>query len=534
MSRFYSYIPNRVPSTIMYNAQSPVTPAAKRSHSGSRPTSKLQDSPFSDYFTDDGNSNNNGNDPAYRAPSVETQQLLVRLSKLQAQLMRSSPEDVLSEHEKAVIVARKVSEIETQFHALNSETLSQTRRPAELEDSGLFMEDDEEEEEETEENEETPDAQMESFEHAATAYLATEAEVEGEKEKAKHDILLQDARKVLESVGQANQRLRQLNAELRANYEKSGSIIDALETENARLRSIATTGKLDNDALQPANDTLKTENDSLKTDLSLNRAELLYLKLRHRALEVEVEALHNAGHRLESYAPDLRDEIQQIKRAKVRERMSAWEDAWLEIELKMRERRTKYDEPAELESNFEQLFDLDDAGEDGDEIVEITEITHVTETKTSVLAEDSAVGIEDTPSPEPVQSVHEEYIGVVQIDKSTQTDKVFVEYPQPPDTRAAYSDHTTQTSALPSPATSSWVLASGDENEDDMHANTNLDDCAITTSSEDNGNDSVSDISGDAGGDNEVEVKTPTSPLRAAWHDLWDGLTNLAGMGEGY
>jgi predicted nuclease with TOPRIM domain len=513
----------------MYNAQSPVTPAGKGSGSGSRPTSKLQDSPFSDYFTDDGNSNSNSNDSSYRAPSVETQQLLVRINNLQAQLIRSSPEDVLSEHEKAVIVGRKVSEIETQFHALNSETLSQTRRPAELEDSGLFLEDDEDE---AGHNEETPDAQMESFERAAKTYLASEVDAEREDEKAKHDMLLQDARRVLESVSKANERLRQFNTELRANYENSGSIIAALETENAKLRSKTTTLEYDHDALQSATDTLRIENDSLKTDLSLNRAELLYLKLRHRALEVEVEALHNAGHRLESYAPDLREEIQQIKRTKVRERMSAWEDAWLEIEQKMRERRTKYDRPAEMESSFGQLFDVDDAGEDGDEIVEITEITHITETKTAVLGEDSAVGIEDTPSPPSADSVQEEYIGTVQVNQSTQTDKIYEERPEPQDTRAAYADQTTQTSPLPSSATSSWVLATRDENE--IQSNTNLDDCAITTSSEDNGNDSLSGIATDAGGDDEVEVKTPTSPLRAAWHDLWDGLTNLAGMGEGY
>jgi hypothetical protein len=185
-----------------------------------------------------------------------------------------------------------------------------------------------------------------------------------------------------------------------------------------------------------------------------------------------------------------------------------------------------------MESSFGQLFDVDDAGEDGDEIVEITEITHITETKTAVLGEDSAVGIEDTPSPPSADSVQEEYIGTVQVNQSTQTDKIYEERPEPQDTRAAYADQTTQTSPLPSSATSSWVLATRDENE--IQSNTNLDDCAITTSSEDNGNDSLSGIATDAGGDDEVEVKTPTSPLRAAWHDLWDGLTNLAGMGEGY
>ena len=163
-------------------------------------------------------------------------------------------------------------------------------------------------------------------------------------------------------------------------------------------------------------------------------------------------------------------------------------------------------------------------------------MTHITETKTSVHGEDSAVDIEDTPSPPSAESIEDEYIGNVQVNKSTQTDKIFQEYPQTQDTRAAYADQNTQTFPLPSSATSSWVLANGDENEneEDIHANINLDDCAITTSSEDNG-DSFSEISAHAGEiDEGGNVKTPTSPLKAAWHDLWDGLTNLAGMGEGY
>jgi hypothetical protein len=510
----------------MYSAPSPVTPAAKRAGSDSRPTSKLQDSPFSDYFTDDGSSNNNGNGSSYRAPSAETQQLLVRLNKLQAQLMRSSPEDILSEHEKAVIVGRKVSEIETQFHALSIETQSQTRLPPDLEDSGLFMD-------EEAENEDTPNAHMESFDVAAKEYLTSG--MDNEDQKAKHDLLLQDAQTVLHNVHKANEQLRQLNRELRANHEKCGSIIDSLELENAELRSKTTTLEFDNDASEATSDNLKTENAALKTDLDFNRAELLYLKLHHRSLEVEIEALHNSAHRLGSYAPELREEIHQIKRTKIKERMSAWEDHWVEIEQKMRQRRLRHAD-SEGEESIQHMLGLEDDDESSAVADEIVEIAQVTQKQPSLLGEDSAVGIEDTPSP-PSESLEDKFMANLQIDKSTQTNLPVEEDTRPEleSEKPTYLSQETQTTPLPSPATSSWVLASEYDGDEAIQSYTN--DCAITTSSEDNGDDDSEDevsIELDVEIEEEVEVKTPTSPIRAAWHDLWDGLTNLAGMGEGY
>ena len=509
----------------MYNALSPVTPVAKRTGSDSRPNSKLQDSPFSDYFTDDGSSNNNGNGSSYRAPSAETQQLLVRLNKLQAQLMRSSPEDVLSEHEKAVIVGRKVSEIETQFHALSIETQSQTRLPPELEDSGLFMD-------EEAEDEDTPDAHLESFDSAARAFLASD--MNDEDQKAKHHLLLKDAQTVLQNVNKANEQLRQLNRELRDNHDKCGSIIDSLELENAELRSKTTTLEFDNDASEATSDDLKTENAALKTDLDFDRAELLYLKLHHRSLEVEIEALHNSAHRLGSYAPELREEIHQIKRTKIKERMSAWEDHWVEIEQKMRQRRLRHDDSSSEES-IQRMLDLTDDDESSAVAEEIIERAQVKQKQPSLLGEDSAVGIEDTPSP-PTESLEDGFIANVQVNKGTQTDPPIEEHTQPEleSVKQTYSSQMTQTTPLPSPATSSWALASEYEYEEEVQSYTN--DCAITTSSEDNDDDSEDEVSVEleAEEEKEVEVTTPTSPVRTAWHDLWDGLTNLAGMGEGY
>ena len=526
-TRFYTYTPNRMLS--MDNVRSPVTPAAKQVNSSSTPRPK--DSPFSDYFTDDGHSN--GNDSAFRAPSQETQQLLVRLNKLQQQLMRSSPEDVLSEHEKAVIVGRKISEIETQFHALNSQTRSQTRLPAELADSGLFIDDDDDDE--LEEGE-TPDTQIEveSFERAAKAFLTSVGE--GEDMTAKPDTLLRDAQKVLENVSKAYERTRQLYAEACASREECNAQIDALEAENAKLRSSTTTLEFENSALQSTSENLQTEHDRLKTDLSINHAELLFLKLRHRGLEVEVETLNNGANSLAAYAPELISEIQQVKRAKIREGMSRWEEEWERIDQRMRERKSKYGLHKASES-LRELLELEDAAEDAgeeeEEVVETTEITQVEETVASVLDEDNAVGIKDESSPEPIDSIEEEIIDVIQLDQGTQTEPTLSSPTLGEGRKPAYTTQATQTSPLPSPATSSWVLA----NHHDAQSATHHDDCAITTSSEDNGASSRSDISTYAGDDGEeVEAKTPTSPnpVRAAWNELWEGLHSLAGMREDY
>ena len=500
-TRFYTYTPNRMASTE--SVHSPVTPAAKQIHSTSTPRPK--DSPFSDYFTDDGHSNGN-NDSAFRAPSAETQQLLVRLNKLQAQLMRSSPEDVLSEHEKAVIVARKIGEIETQFHALNSQTRSQSRLPAELEDSGLFIDDDEDDDDMSEEGE-TPDTQIEveSFERAAKAFLTSVGE--GEDMTAKPDTLLRDAQKVLENVSRAYERTRQLYAEARANHEQCAAQIDGLEAENARLRSSTTTLEFENSALLSTSEKLQTAHESLKTDLSVHHAELLFLKLRHRGLEVEVETLNNGAHSLISYQPDLRAEIQRVKRAKIREGMSRWEEEWENIDQRMRGRRAMYGLPKEEES-LQELLDL----EDEEDVVETTEIT----TQISLLDNTDTVEIEDE-----LDSIQEEIFGILHLDKSTQTSLPDNQDDQPQ--KAAYTTRATQTSPLPSPATSSWVFA-------------NHDDCAITTSSEDNAASSrrsgASTFAGEEEG--EVEVEEAKTPVHvAAWRELWEGLQNLAGMGEG-
>ena len=84
--------------------------------------------------------------------------------------------------------------------------------------------------------------------------------------------------------------------------------------------------------------------------------------------------------------------------------------------------------------------------------------------------------------------------------------------------KPAYSDQTTQTESV----ASSWASEGEDESDERDETPALEDDCAITTSSEADETEY---------GDLETE-KTPTTPVKSAWQDLWEGLSSLAGMGD--
>lgn len=253
---------------------------------------RLQDSPFSDYFSNDdarsvdhnNNHNNNmratvGGAPYYDAPGSETQHLLVRLSRLQAQLMRTEEREVLN------LVGRKVGEVEAELEALHS----QTRMPADLEDSGLFMDDDDDDrelmvgvlEEGEGEGEGTPAARPDSAAAAGLGIddhtseldvssppIAMDTTVEPEL-----DVQLEEARRVLENVSRAQEELRKRHTELVALNDTHLLQIEDSEHEVEQLRS---------------------ENEGLKADLGFDHSELLFLKLQMKALEVEVDGVCEA------------------------------------------------------------------------------------------------------------------------------------------------------------------------------------------------------------------------------------------------
>ncbi|KAK4547825.1 hypothetical protein LTR36_010544 [Oleoguttula mirabilis] len=279
LGRYSSYTAPTPPATTMAAPPPPaglVTPAKERpAHFFDMQT---QDSPFSDYFTDDArsvdhhyNSNNDLNTAggaSYHAPSSETQQLLVRLSKLQAHVMRAGEweRDVLN------IVGRKLGEIDEELEARHS----QTRLPADLEDSGLFMDDEEVEEvgevEEEAEEQTAADARRPgSREEENGGVLCSRAHdgVTAENRRAERDYQLVEAQRVLENVAKAQEELRKRHSELVQLNDTHVLQIEAREREAERLRA---------------------ENEGLKSDLGRDRGELLLLKLQLESLGGEAGA----------------------------------------------------------------------------------------------------------------------------------------------------------------------------------------------------------------------------------------------------
>jgi len=532
-----------------------MTPAKERSHS--QFDARLQDSPFSDYFTDDARSiEYTTSGASYDAPSTETQQLLVRLSKLQAHLMRAGD----SEQDALNIVERKIGEIDDELNALHS----QTRRPAELDDSGLFS------------DVESPlekagaSARQDSAASGHTGLDGTcdipeEPECTPESKQAELDYQVVEAQRVLENVTKAQEELRKRHAELVELNDDYASQIADHEQEIEQLRS---------------------ENETLKSDLGFDHSELLFLKLQMKALQVEVESLEDddpAGKRAE--------------RGRIMEEMDRWRSDWHDVERRVKRRSSRHrsvsagDEGDTLEQSLagdsgdwqletikkrphgrvssitirrledeERPMALDGAADAGQAKVMLAERGCQTTTakapkyaeqscqldtaeisgcsEQGCQTEDQGVTAEyaeqscQTDKPQPSPADHscqsdpprapdyshrgcqpdDSHLTTTRASQSCQTDA-----PKPA-SASEHADQSTQTHTMFPPPTTfeESLLSSHDQSTEcgdyDGYAS---DDCAITTSA------STPELS---------PVITPQQ--KSAWAELWEGLGQLAGLGE--
>ncbi|KAK5175031.1 uncharacterized protein LTR77_000167 [Saxophila tyrrhenica] len=516
------------------SSRGPVTPSMKR------PDSKLQDSPFSDYFTDDGRSPTPNN--ASSAPSPETQQLLVRLGRLQSQLMRGESEN---ERETVAIVGRKVQEMEGLLDSVHS----QTRPPVELEDSGLFMEEDEEDEEDEEEeakdDNETPLANAKAQQHTSDDIFTPE------NRQAEHDFLILEAQRVLTSMRKLESNLRTRHADLEELHTRYTTHVSEVETRLDTLEEEA-------ESLISNNETLKTENAALKQDLRFDQTELLWLKMQLKVIEAEVQASEDGARRLEGYAPELREEIQDVKRERVAEMIRRWEGDWEVVRRRMRGRRRVYDV-------FADEVDVEGSDEDEEEVGEgemnwqLSTAKHsdgrlhsITITRSSANTDEDSTDDVDEPSDEPPQPSEP----TLSIASNLLVIETAPTAP-PPAPPFIYADQATQTSRPQSPAssasarsTSSWLFAS--EYQADHSplpgpgpgagaGDRGGEECAITTASEaeedsesyefDDGYGATA--SGGKGGKKGGGEGGGKGGVKTAWQELWAGLTSLAGLEVG-
>ncbi|TKA32901.1 hypothetical protein B0A50_01127 [Salinomyces thailandicus] len=281
-----------------------MTPAAKERSFLQFETPRLQDSPFSDYFTDDARSVGESagkrvSRDGYSAPSVETQALLVRLGRLQSQLMRGGESE-----QRAVVgvVARKLGEMEREISELQGRKYGST--PG-LEDSGVFMEEDEE------------GSVMGSGIGEAAGQPRQDAEIAEPSANKNDDAMvvvvdrqLDDARQVLTGLTKAQEELRRRHSELK---DLNDSHVEQLAEHEQAI------------------ETLRCENEGLKSELGFGHSELLYLKLQMEALEVDVQSLE----------PSSADGVEP-KREDLRQATACWRRDWCDVDARLKSRLSAY------------------------------------------------------------------------------------------------------------------------------------------------------------------------------------------------
>ncbi|KAM0719645.1 hypothetical protein Q7P37_003776 [Cladosporium fusiforme] len=482
LGRFPSYPGPSSRSRRMSSATNaaPVTPAKQHSR---RRSSLFQDSPFSDYFTDDARSMD-----SQTTPRSETQRLLVRLNKLQSQLMRGD-----NALELLHVVSRGLGQIEDEVEALQSQDDFLDEM-----DEDMFTE---EERDIVLSSRPTSKHQRDHSDPLGIDLNGTSEDQEASQEdlaweNARQEKLLKEAQTALQSLTKAQEQLRQRHRELVNLNEEHSLDIEEKEMEVERLQS---------------------ENESLRSDLGFDHSELLFLELQLKSLEVECEDV--------TYNPKLE---------RLQRQMENWRDDWCDVEARFKKRRSRYgvvghdDTPGSSESSEQD----DDPKNWRVEVKKqgTKQVNSLTIRRVSKEADEEARLEQDTPqkpTPSEVESTPRPQ------QKQTNTLRV-----------VDYVSQSTQTSPLPSPVPSSIPLVRALGLEDDFRHGT--DDCAITTSpsshadedsEEEEDDDEVDDEDEDSEDEEVKSVKdsksaTRSEQKRTALRELWSGLTDWAGMGD--
>ncbi|KAI7706672.1 hypothetical protein KC353_g12105 [Hortaea werneckii] len=298
----------------MSNSGELMTPARR---SGGDWDKRLQDSPFSDYFTDDarsvdtsaGKSSMHGSSGGAWL-SEEGQELLARLGRLQTRVMRAEEGE---QEGVRRIVERKVQEVEQEledwYHRPGS---------AELEDSGFIDEEGE--------VGGTSDGGRGLGLHGVSERPEREdveqEDVPSQKIDSESDRQLSEARQILENVTKAQEELRKRHAELVLLSEQHLEQLEDNETEIETLRS---------------------ENEGLRSDLGFDHSELLFLKLQMKAIEVEVEDLDNQpATQAQKLAHHGQHGEKNIRRGQILQEMDQWRNDWQDVNGRLKRRLSRY------------------------------------------------------------------------------------------------------------------------------------------------------------------------------------------------
>ncbi|KAH7061495.1 hypothetical protein B0J12DRAFT_297603 [Macrophomina phaseolina] len=248
----------------------------------------LHDSPFSDYYSDSAFSAG-----SQRATKIQSA-LLNRLSQLAVQVTREEPIEPVAHH-----VQRALDNL----YALFAVPDTQTRQPADLEDSGLFVEDDRS----------IPETPCKRLSAGLSEDVITDEELE--------DVYST----MIKMSVELREGFLEMKSGLMADMTKVQNQNDALKAENKSLRSQNDILQAQVTALRAKIESLRTQNHSLRTDLQSDFTELMSLKLQLMAIEVK-SALH----------------LGQDSSNILKQSMERWTVEWHEMDEKFRERREKF------------------------------------------------------------------------------------------------------------------------------------------------------------------------------------------------
>ena len=264
------------------------------------------DSPYSDYFTDE---NRSMSDRAQYTPTSSSQKLLVRLNTIGQEILRQDLSGSTSSDLEA-----KLDDFE---HVLGTNPAAAAARSAcssRLGESGLYISgtDDDQDLRATPSGPSpadhsarpsTPLAGDASADHIPTAVKAR---------LRNQERLLKEAQDVLQRVSKANDSLRKRYEEIRQIHDNT-----VLELEECAQEALI----------------LKSENDGLKADLGFDHSELLFMKLQLKALEVEADAI----------ADQLVDGSDlSKKRVLVNDDIERWKADWDHVDARLRARRERH------------------------------------------------------------------------------------------------------------------------------------------------------------------------------------------------
>ncbi|KAK1064126.1 hypothetical protein LTR12_003756 [Friedmanniomyces endolithicus] len=431
---------------------------------------RSQDSPFSDYFTDDARSvEQSGGGAVYNVPSSETQQMLVRLHKLQSQLMRSGD---VAERDILNVVGRKLGEIDGELDALHS----QTRMPLDMDDSALFVDDDDE-------PPSTPSRRsltgLASPMSSLNSTPPSDHVLTHENKIAEQDFQILEAQRVLDAVTKVEKELRQRYAEL-------------VKSNNVHMQQI--------EDRQQEIEGLRSENEALRSDLGLDHSELLFLKLQMKAVKV------NVGDAETEHMGSSTPKRSISGRNTALEETDRWHTDWHDVDARFRRRRSKHGvDTAERERTpaTEKA-----QGADGNEKADDWKLETVRKVRGRV---------------ERITIMRRES-GQHPGNPATTADEGDEGQEAPEMEERRYENSQNQPSKLSSQAYSS----SGTQTDipqqhsggaDSEYDDESVDDCAITTSP-------------GTPQQHSPVIRPMVAPAKTAWKELWEGLNSLAGMAD--